>query len=316
LRKSSEQMSGDNLGTSTNLVKLKADAHLQSAIESFLLSRQVANCTSRTLGFYRDQLQRFAQCDGATLDCDTLFLQRYLTSLRGRMQPVTAHSHFRPLRTFFRWCVETGLLHENPMRAITMRVPRTLPRVPEDDHVRKLLTACPDTFEGRRNKALVALLADSGLRISEALRLRIEDVRFGERTIAVRQGKGSKDGVGFLGAETAKLLREWFQVRHDAQPEDFVFADVHGRPFSRSHACHVLHRLSVRAGLPRKVGPHALRHYAATSILKQTGDLELVRQVLRHESLTMALRYAQITKTDVSRKFRRASPLDNLRAGR
>ncbi len=59
-----------------------------------------------------------------------------------------------------------------------------------------------------------------------------------------------------------------------------------------------------------------VRHYAATSILKQTGDLELVRQVLRHESLTMALRYAHLTKPDVSAKFRRASPLDNLRAGR
>lgn len=64
-----------------------------------------------------------------------------------------------------------------------------------------------------------------------------------------------------------------------------------------------------------KIG-HALRHYAATSILKQTGDLELVRQVLRHEMLTMSLRYAQIAKPEISRKFRRASPMDNLRAGR
>ena len=67
------------------------------------------------------------------------------------------------------------------------------------------------------------------------------------------------------------------------------------------------------SGLPRKIGPHALRHYAATSILTQTGDSELVRQVLRHESLAMALRYAHIAKPEISRKFRRASPLDNLR---
>lgn len=55
-----------------------------------------------------------------------------------------------------------------------MRTPKTLPRVPEDETVRRLLTACPDTLEGRRNKVLVALLADSGLRISEALRLRCD----------------------------------------------------------------------------------------------------------------------------------------------
>lgn len=89
-----------------------------------------------------------------------------------------------------------------------------------------------------------------------------------------------------------------------------------GRPLSRTHDTHILPHLSRRARLPRKIGPHALRHYAATAILRQTGDLELVRQVLRHESLAMALRYARLTKPDVSAKFRRASPLDNLRAGR
>lgn len=132
----------------------------------------------------------------------------------------------------------------------------------------------------------------------------------------VRAGKGQKDGVGFFGAEVAQHLRAWLSKRREARPEDYLFVARTGRSLTRSHAVHMLHRLSGRAGLPRKVGPHALRHYAATSILRQTGDLELVRQVLRHESLTMALRYAYLTKPDVRAKFRRASPLDNLRAGR
>jgi site-specific recombinase XerD len=293
----------------------QSDAHLLNAIEAFLLSRRVGNCTARTLGFYRENLVRFAQFGAATLRCDQLVVQRYLTRLRDHMQAITAHTHFRALKVFFGWCVETRLLRESPMHVITMKLPKTLPRVPEDDAVRKLLAACPNTFEGRRNKALIGLLADSGLHISEALRLRIEDVRFGERTVIVRGGKGQKDGVGFFGAETAALLRSWLQIRQDANPEDYLFTDKQGRPLSRSTACHLLHRLSVRAGLPQKVGPHALRHYAATNILKQTGDLELVRQVLRHESLTMALKYAQITKMDVSRKFRRASPLTTCGRG-
>jgi len=89
-----------------------------------------------------------------------------------------------------------------------------------------------------------------------------------------------------------------------------------GRSLRRDHVTHTLHKLSPKAGLPRKIGAHALRHYAATSILKQAGDLELVRQVLRHESLALTLRYARLTKPDVSAKFRRASPLDNLRTDR
>jgi integrase/recombinase XerD len=249
-------------------------------------------------------------------DATSLGIQRYLTGLSETMKPTSVHHYFRPLKTFFRWCVETGLLSDNPVRGITIRVPRTLPRVPEDDDVRRLLQACRQTFEGRRNRALIALLADSGLRISEALRLRIENVNFSTRTLEVRGGKGGKDGVGFFGAEAAQMLRTWLAARREVVPEDFLFVDRMERTLTRHHAAHILHRLSIRAGFARKIGPHALRHYAATSILKQTGDLELVRQVMRHESLAMTLRYAQLTKPDVSRKFRRASPLDNLRAGR
>jgi integrase/recombinase XerC len=146
-------------------------------VEAFLLSRQVANCSPRTVGIYMHNLSRFVRAIGDDLGaCSALTVQRYLRDLRGKLAPVSVHQHFRALKTFFTWCVDSGLQVEHPMRGMVMRVPRTLPRVPDDDDVRRLLLACPETFEGRRNRALIALLADSGLRISEALRLRIEDV--------------------------------------------------------------------------------------------------------------------------------------------
>jgi site-specific recombinase XerD len=296
----------------------KADALLGEAIEAFLLSRRVGNCSAQTLDIYAANLERFRRSAGDTsvAEISALAVQRYLIGLRTSMKPVSVHQHFRTLRTFFRWTHEAGLTAGDLMRGIAMRLPRLMPRVPEDDEVQRLLQACGDSFEGRRNKALVSLLADSGLRISEALGLRVEDVRFGERTLAVRGGKGQKDGMGFFGAETSQALRAWLESRRNVAPEDFLFVERLGRPLTRDWGTHLLHKLSARAGLARKIGPHALRHYAATSILKQTGDLELVRQVPRHESRTMALRYAHIAKPEISQKFRRASPLDNLRAGR
>jgi site-specific recombinase XerD len=290
-----------------------AGVSLADAIEGFLLSRRVGNCSGRTVALYAANLGRFADAAGDELAaCAPLLVQRYLTALRERMRAVTVHQHFRGLRTFFTWCVAAGLLADHPMRGLAMRAPKTLPRVPEDADVRRLLAACSETFEGRRNRALVALLADSGLRISEALRLRVEDLTLTGGTLIVRGGKGAKDGPGFFGGTTAALLRTWLAVRRPASPEDLAFCDRHGRPLSRYAGLRVLHRLSVRAGLARKVGPHALRHYAATSLLRRTGDLELVRRVLRHESLAMTLRYAHLTGLEVAAKFRRASPLDAL----
>jgi site-specific recombinase XerD len=268
---------------------------------------------------YEANLARFQRDCGveALQDATPLVIQRHLTRLReAGLRPVSVHQHFVCLRAFLSWCVESGLLADHPMRGMKMRVPRTLPRVPEDVEVQRLLGVCQETVEGKRNAALVALLADSGLRISEALRLRVEDVRFAERTVQVRGGKGGKDGVGHFGAEAAHRLRVYLQARPQTRPEDFLFTLDGERPLRRDYACHLLHKLSRRAGLARKVGPHALRHYAATSLLRQTGDLELVRQVLRHETLHMALKYAHLARPDVARKFRRASPLDNLRAGR
>jgi len=299
-------------------ISLHADrATLRGAVEAFLLSRQVIGCTRATLAGYRELLGRFLRVVGEDWSAAPLVAHRYLVELQAHMRPISAHRHYRALRTFFAWAVEGDLIKSSPLQGYQMRRARTLPRVPEDEEVRRLLLACdPEAFEGRRNRALVALLADSGLRASEALRLRTEDVNFAARTLTVRAGKGQKDGIGFFGAEAAQHLRAWLAKRREARPEDFLFCNHQGRSLTRSHATHILHRLSVKAGLPRKIGPHALRHYAATSILKQTGDLELVRQVLRHESLAMALRYAHLTKPDVSAKFRRASPLDNLRAGR
>jgi len=291
---------------------------LPEAAEAWLVSLTARGCSPHTIARRTGILASLQRAVGDSLaSCTTPCLSAYLSRLRktGR-KPETVWTHANHMHAFFAWCVEAGLLDSHPMRGLVVKRPKTLPRVPEDEAVRHLLRVCPETWEGRRNRALVALLADSALRISEALRLRIEDVNFATRTIMVHGGKGAKDGVSFFGAETAQHLRAWLIKRPQARPEDYLFIGRMGRSLSRRRALDVLHRLSRRAGLAARVSPHQLRHYAATSILRQTGDLELVRQVLRHETLTMALRYAHLTRPDVNAKFRRASPLDNLRAGR
>jgi len=283
------------------------------AVSSFVTSRRVGGCSRNTLAIYEGNLRRFAEAAPPELrDCAAAVVTEYLAGLQQRLKPASVHQHYRCLRTFFRWCVDVEAIPKNPMSGLRMKVPKALPRVPEPGDVKKLLDACGSTFAGRRNMALVALLIDSGLRISEAVALRVGDMNLADGTISVRNGKGGKDGVGFFGAEASRHVRSWMKVRINLHPDDLLFCTRDGQPLTRQVAGRILYRLSAKAGLGKKIGPHALRHYAATSILRQTGDLELVRRVLRHESLTMTLRYAQLTGLDVSTKFRRASPLSDL----
>ena len=287
---------------------------LAEAVTAFLRSREIANATPATLRTYAYILDRFRNLSGvqnlAAVTPETI--ESHLAELRARMRPVSVHQAFRTLRTFSRWCAGTGRLSANPMARMTMKVPKTLPRVPDDEEVRRLLAACQTTPEGRRNRAVIALAADAGLRKEELRRLRIADLDFATRVIRVHSGKGQKDGVTFFGDTTASLLKTWLDVHPSPQPAARVFCTRDGVWLGPYAILRILHRLSVRAGLPWKIGPHALRHYAATSLLRRTGDLEMVRRVLRHETLTMALRYATLAQAEVAAKFLTASPLDQL----
>jgi site-specific recombinase XerC len=241
-------------------------------------------------------------------------VERMLAERRAQVKPISAHRTYRVLRTFCRWCVRTGRLPADPMAEIRMRVPKTLPRVPTDDDIRALMAACAITFEGRRNRLLVALAADSGLRKEELRRLRIGDLDQATRQIRVIAGKGQKDRVGFFGDATARILRAWLAMHPDPRPLAYLFVTQPGQPLGPYAITQILYRLSARAGLSRKIGAHALRHYAATAILRRTGNLELVRQVLGHETLAMAQRYAALTQTEVAARYQTASPIDHLPA--
>ncbi len=287
---------------------------LPDAIVAFLRSREATGATAATLRTYTAELVRFARAAGvsALADLTAETVERILADRRAQVKPISVHRTYRTLRTFCRWCARTGRLANDPMRDLTMRVPKTLPVVPADEDVRRLLAACPTTAEGRRNRAMIALLAEAALRKEELRRLRIGDVDFATRMIHVHAGKGQRDGVTFFGEATASLVRAWLLVHPDPKPAAFVCCTRQGVQLGPWAIVRILHRLSRRAGLARRIGPHALRHYAATSILRQSGNLELVRQVLRHVSLAMALRYATLTQTEIAARFQRVAPLDRL----
>jgi site-specific recombinase XerC len=135
----------------------------EDVLEAFLLSKGVSGCTSRTVQLYREVIRPFlAAVEQDPSVWTTLTVQKYLTSLRTKVSGTTVHLHFSKLRAFFQWCLESNVLAENPMRGLSMKAPKTLPAIPEDEAVRRLLLTCPDNFEGRRNKALVSLLLTVG----------------------------------------------------------------------------------------------------------------------------------------------------------
>ena len=158
----------------------------------------------------------FAEKDRANVllrDLTLLDCQRYLTALRSSMNQTSLHHYATGLYVFFRWCVEGELLPKSPMQSIKTICPYMLPKAPPPEHVEQLLRACGSDWHGVRNRALISVLVDSGLRRAEALRLRIQDGNFVDRTLFVQQAKGQQDKTGHFGAETATALRRWLNLR-------------------------------------------------------------------------------------------------------
>ncbi|HVH32098.1 MAG TPA: tyrosine-type recombinase/integrase, partial [bacterium] len=231
-----------------------------------------------------------------------LAVRQFFAGLQDR-SPSLQHQAYRTLKTFFRWCAEAQVLVDTPLRGFTMRTPKTLPDVPSDDELRRVLAACPETLEGSRNRALMLVMADSGLRASEVLNLQIEDWRPLDRGLFVLGGKGRKDRVSFIGPTTIRALKAWLAHHPAPSPESYLFTDRHGRSLKRRHLVQILHRLSAKAGLSpaRRLHPHALRHFAGTSWIRAGMGLDEVRRLLGHESLTTTLRYSNLVGVDLQR---------------
>ncbi|HEX4835141.1 MAG TPA: phage integrase N-terminal SAM-like domain-containing protein, partial [bacterium] len=115
-------------------------------MELFLLTKRVQGCTSATLRIYDRWV---GKCIAALSTAGHLEVRRFFVGLQS-LSASSQHQAYRTLKTFFRWCVETGALDENPLRGFTMRTPRTLPDAPTDDELRALARACSDTLEGIR----------------------------------------------------------------------------------------------------------------------------------------------------------------------
>jgi site-specific recombinase XerD len=270
----------------------------------------VGGCTAATLATYRWWLRKFT---AAVPEATALAVRGFFANLQHRS---ASHQHqaYRTLKTFFRWCVETETLRTGPLRGFSMRTPKTLPDVPTEDELRAVLAVCPETREGVRNRIMLLVLADAGLRASELLHLLVEDWRTSDRGIFVRAGKGRKDRVTFIGPTTTRALKAWLARHPHPAPEAFLFTDRRGRPLKPRHLVQILHRLSQKAKLPdsRRLHPHALRHFAATSWLRGGAGLDEVRRLLGHESLSTTLRYSNLVGADLQRAHRRASALERM----
>ncbi len=279
-------------------------------VEDFLLSKKVERLSEHTLEISRLWINRFLG-EVSRPDHGLTALQFVADWQAKGLEPSTLRRGVSAISVFLEWCFSNGTISRNPLRDFHIRLPKTLPTVPTDDEVKSLVAACGRDPLGLRNKALILSMADASLRASEALGLLVDHWR--ERSLTVR-GKGEKERTTFLCLPSVRLFKDYLSTRRLRGPEDFLFVNDDGTPMNRRHLIQILHRLSVKAGLPaeHRIYPHALRHYAATSWLRAGMGLDEVRRLLGHASLASTLRYSALVSADLREAHRKAAVIERL----
>jgi site-specific recombinase XerD len=305
--------------SASNVVALRAPdtGSLRFAWDSFVLDRRVSGASDATLSCYRYQVVPFIRwCDANGVDFAELsasHVKSYLALRQQRSHNALCEAALR-IRTFLRWCSSQGMCGDSVTQVqVPRRETKVLPILTVVHLKTMLALSRDDTFVARRNDALIRLLVDTGVRVSEALSLSANDLAMGEFQVIVR-GKGNKQRCVFFGVRTARSLVRYLRRRRTiVSASQALFINQNGLPVTRRHAHQLLARLGRRAGIDGvRVSPHTLRHTFATLFLQRGGDSLLLQRLLGHTTLAMTRRYVALRTDDLLSAHRRAGVGDLL----
>jgi integrase/recombinase XerD len=288
-------------------------------VVEFLGTLQVERGASpNTLLAYRRDLHGFRRyLEGAGRSLETAGmadLTGYMSWLRRRgLGSRSVARHLAAVRGLYRHLLQAGVVARDPTEHLdSPRPPRRLPRTLSVQEVVALLEA-PDISrpDGVRDRALLELLYASGLRASETLGLRIEDLNVSAGYVTPT-GKGSRQRLVPVGAQALYWVRLYLKTARPAlakrrEPRT-LFVNRYGRPMSRQALWDILKKCARRAGLRATVSPHTLRHSFASHLLEGGADLRSVQAMLGHADISTTQIYTHLSSRAVRDMYMKFHP--------
>jgi len=266
---------------------------------------ELRNTPVNTRLTYRRCIERFERhFDKSAAHLGREEVRQYLLHLveHRNLSPITHNVYAAALYFLYTHALRRPQIVEKlPRRKAT----RKLPSVPTTEEIEKLLAA----IRSPMHRAVLMLAYGAGLRIEEALHLRIEDIDSAAGVIHVRNAKRNRDRDVMLSPRLLEELRSYWRARRPPGPELFPGRTGHGT-LTRNAVNLAIKKALRAAGIERHIHPHALRHAFATHLLEQGTDLRAVQVLLGHASLSSTTRYLHMS---TARLRSIKSPLDRLR---
>lgn len=286
-----EGVQQQNIATNTDLLSM------------FLSAKRVEGCSEKTLRYYETSIRRlFMELDTHVTHVTTDELRNYLATYQQRTQCSKANidNIRRILSSFFAWLEDENYILKSPVRRIhKIRSSKTVKETYTDEALETMRDQCGCV----RDLAMIDLLASTGMRVGELVRLNRADIDFENRECVVF-GKGSKERPVYFDARTKIHLKNYLNSRKDDNPALFVsLLQPHGR-LEISGVELRLRKLGRRLGIT-KVHPHKFRRTLATRAIDKGMPIEQVQRLLGHAKIDTTMQYAMVNQNNVKISHRK-----------
>lgn len=289
----------------------------------FTYLRSERRYSANTLLSYQTDLRQFSDYLRATYELTepaqadhTLIRSWVVTLMQQNLDPRTVNRKIACLRSYYKFLLTTGVISRNPM--LRIKAPKMAKKLPDfvpEDSLNGLLNSFefPDTFAGRRDQLVLELLYGTGIRLSELLGIRPDDVSLAGRTVRVT-GKGNKQRIVPLNPTLVAVLENYIAFRQrefgpegNAQPA--LLVTDKGEPMYEKLVYRtVKHYLSQITTASSQQHPHVLRHSFATHLLNKGADLNAIKELLGHANLAATQVYTHLSIDKLKSVFEQAHP--------
>lgn len=274
-------------------------------LEEFSMSISVdRSLSNNTLNAYISDLKKlisFCENKDLTTLTKTVILE-FINNLNTLgLSPRSTARIISSLKTFYKQQILNETMDANPVQSIkTPKLSKKLPDVLSYDEILKMMEFIDFTkLAGERDKTIVMLLYGGGLRVSELVLLKVNDLFVDEGFIKVK-GKGSKERLVPIGAKTINQVSYYVESYRNkvakSDSKNYLILNQRGGSLSRVSVFNLIKKLAVEAGIKKAISPHTLRHSFATTLIEAGANLRAVQQMLGHESITTTEIYTHLDK--------------------
>ena len=215
------------------------------------------------------------------------------------------------MRSFFKYLKVENIITNNPMTLISNpKVEKKLPKYLTINEIETILNV-PDMNDkiGIRDAFILELLYVSGIRVSELVNIKLNDIEESQRRIKIL-GKGNKERYVLYGSRCSELLKKYISVRSDflKYPNDYLILSKKGRKINTREIRNIINRIKTKAGISISISPHTFRHTFATHMLNEGADLRAVQELLGHENLSTTTIYTHLTNEKLRKTYLNTHP--------